>query len=62
MSIAPEADVMAAFSERIQASGYTQTKSLFRIRWKDEVDDSLIGAIIDASIEMKKDDTSFWKS
>ena len=62
MSIAPEADIMAAFAERIQASGYTQTKGLFRIRWKDEVDDRLIRAIIDASIEMKKDDTSFWKS
>ncbi|ADI00192.1 iron chaperone [Salisediminibacterium selenitireducens] len=62
LSIAPEEDVMAAFAERIQASGYTQTKGLFRIRWKDEVDYPLIGAIIDASIESKKDETSFWKS
>lgn len=61
-SVAPEAKVMAEFSDRIEAVGYSQTNNLFRIKWNQDVDYKLIQDIIQYNIDDKADCPTFWRS
>lgn len=60
-AVAPEAVPLEVFQERIQESGYTQTKQLFRIKWSQDVDHDLLRDIIAFNIEDKAGHTSFWR-
>ncbi|WP_214760331.1 DUF1801 domain-containing protein [Exiguobacterium sp. s146] len=60
-AVAPEAVPLEVFQERIQESGYTQTKQLFRIKWSQDVDYDLLRDIIAFNIEDKAGHTSFWR-
>ena len=60
-SIAPETKTMKYFSQNINASGYQQSSHLFKIRWNDPIDFSLLKKIIEYNIEDKKDCSTFWR-
>lgn len=60
-AIAPEPVPLEVFKARIQESGYTQTKQLFRIKWDQTVDYDLLRDIIAFNIEDKAGHTSFWR-
>ncbi|WP_416728612.1 iron chaperone [Fictibacillus sp. JL2B1089] len=61
MSIAPEEIAMVRFAERIEEAGYSSTKGLFRIKWKDEVNYELLENIIEFNIKDKAEYTKFWR-
>ncbi|UXS59820.1 iron chaperone [Staphylococcus ureilyticus] len=61
-SVAPEAKVMAEFTEQIEAAGYSQTNNLFRIKWTQDVNYALLKSIIQFNIEDKADCTTFWRT
>ena len=61
MAVAPEEAAMARFAEEIERSGYGRTKGLFRIRWNEPVDFSLLEKLIEFNIEDKADCTTFWR-
>lgn len=61
-SVAPEAKAIAKFTKQIDASAYSQTNNLFRIKWSQDVDCSLLKSIIQFNIEDKADCTTFWRS
>ena len=60
-AISPEAQGIAAFSDDIAKSGYSQTGNLFRIKWNEPVDFHLLERIIRYNIEDKKDCATFWR-
>jgi uncharacterized protein YdhG (YjbR/CyaY superfamily) len=60
-SVSPEVKTMAEFSSRIEQSGYSQTKNIFRILWNQPVDEKLIFDIIRFNIEDKADYQKFWR-
>lgn len=60
-AVAPEAKTMAAFSDEIEASGYSQGAQIFRIKWTDPVDHALLEHIIRYNIEDKKECQTFWR-
>lgn len=62
MAVSPEAQTMKHFSDEIQQAGYSLTSQLFRIKWNEEVDYSLLKRIIQYNIEEKKECTTFWRS
>ncbi len=49
------------FSDDIKASGYGQTKMLFRIGWEQPVDYDLLGKIIAFNIKDKSNIKTFWR-
>ena len=61
ISVAPESAVISLFEKEIDASGYSHTRELFRIKWTDKVDFDLLHKLIANNIEDKKDMTSFWR-
>ncbi|MCY1039126.1 DUF1801 domain-containing protein [Staphylococcus nepalensis] len=61
-SVAPEAKAIAKFTKQIDVSAYSQTNNLFRIKWSQDVDYSLLKSIIQFNIEDKADCTTFWRS
>lgn len=61
-SIAPEAKCMTEFSERIDTAGYSQTNNLFRIKWTQEVDYTLLKDMIQFNIDDKADCSTFWRT
>ncbi|MED1864371.1 iron chaperone [Fictibacillus nanhaiensis] len=61
LSIAPEEVAMLKFADEIKKAGYTFTKGLFRIRWKDEVNYELLEDIIAFNIQDKAEYTKFWR-
>ncbi|UBH13228.1 iron chaperone [Macrococcus armenti] len=61
ITIAPENITMEKFKDEIEAAGYSQTKGLFRIKWADEIDFSLIERIIQFNIEDKEACDTFWR-
>ncbi|ANC77292.1 iron chaperone [Fictibacillus phosphorivorans] len=61
ISIAPEEVTMVKFADDIKKAGYTFTKGLFRIRWKDEVNYELLEKMISFNIEDKAHYTKFWR-
>ncbi len=60
-SISPEVKTMTEFRSRIEQSGYSQTKNIFRILWDQPVDEKLIFDIIRYNIEDKIDYQKFWR-
>jgi uncharacterized protein YdhG (YjbR/CyaY superfamily) len=60
-SVSPEVKTMAEFSTRIEQSGYSQTKNIFRILWNQPVDEKLIFDIVRFNIEDKADYQKFWR-
>ncbi|MFV0466084.1 MAG: iron chaperone [Lachnospiraceae bacterium] len=60
-SVNPEIDGIAFFEEKIKKSGYTNTKGIFRILWNQEIDYSLIEAIIAYNMKEKAQYTAFWR-
>ena len=60
-AVSPEAQGVAAFTDDIAKSGYSQTSNLFRIQWDEPVDFLLLERIIRYNIEDKKDCTTFWR-
>lgn len=61
ISIAPESKTIAKFSQEILKSGYTHTKEIFRIKWDDKINYTLLKEIIEYNIEDKKDYDAFWR-
>ena len=52
---------MAQFSSEIEQAGYSQTPNLFRIKWDEPVDFSLLERIIQYNIADKADCPTFWR-
>lgn len=61
ISVAPERAAMIRFSDQIEKAGYSQAMQIFRIRWSDEIDYSLLERIIRFNIEDKAGCTTFWR-
>ncbi len=61
LAIAPETVAIERFSDDIKASGYRQTKMLFRIGWEQPVDYDLLGKIIAFNIKDKSNIKTFWR-
>ena len=60
-SVSPEAKGMEQFSDEIREAGYSQTNNLFRIKWDDTVDFSLLERIIEFNRADKADCMTFWR-
>lgn len=61
MSVAPERKAMMEFAQAIEDAGYSATKELFRIRWGQEVEETLIDDIILFNRKDKANCRSFWR-
>jgi uncharacterized protein YdhG (YjbR/CyaY superfamily) len=61
IAIAPESKALDKFREKINDVGYIATKEIFRIKWNQEVNYSLINEIIKYNINDKKDSQKFWR-
>ena len=61
VSVAPEEVTMVHFADRIKEAGYSATKRLFRIPWKDSVDYKLLEDMITYNIQEKAEFTGFWR-
>lgn len=60
-AVSPEAQTITVFSDAIANSGYSRGSNLFRIKWIDPVDFSLLETIIRYNLKDKKDCTTFWR-
>lgn len=61
IAIAPEQAGISQFTEDIEKAGYTHTKELFRIKWKQNIDYALLAKIIEFNIIDKADYSKFWR-
>ena len=61
IAVAPESVAIEKFSAEIARSGYSQSSQIFRIRWEEEGDFSLLEQIIQYNRKDKADCTSFWR-
>ncbi|HHW30366.1 MAG TPA: iron chaperone [Clostridiaceae bacterium] len=61
IAVAPEEKAIKIFEKEIEEAGYSHTKGLFRIKWKDKVDYDLLKKIVTYNIEDKKDMVRFWR-
>ncbi|WP_414045213.1 iron chaperone [Macrococcus equi] len=61
ISIAPENHTMSVFKDKIDASGYAQTKGLYKVKWNDTMNYDLLREIIEYNIEDKQDVNTFWR-
>lgn len=61
VAIAPEKAGMEHFTAEIEKSGYGQSTHLFRIKWSDTIDYSLLERIIAYNREDKSDYSAFWR-
>ena len=61
IAVSPEKAGLRQFSDRITQSGYETTKEIFRIRWENPVDYSLLEDMIRFNIEDKADCKTFWR-
>lgn len=61
LGVTPEQVGIQHFSKEITQAGYEQSKMIFRIKWSDEVNYSLLKAIIEYNIDDKKDCKAFWR-
>ena len=60
-SVAPEKATMLNFAREIEQAGYDQTALLFRIRWEQFIDLSLLEKMIRFNIVDKEKCSSFWR-
>lgn len=61
IAVAPEKKALHYFAEKIKASGYEQSKEIFRIALDQSVDYALLQSIIEYNILDKSDTTTFWR-
>lgn len=61
MSVAPEEVGMVKFADDIAEAGYSATKGLFRIPWKEPVNYELLEKMIEFNIQDKAEYTKFWR-
>lgn len=61
MSVSPEEAGIAHFADDIAKAGYSATKGLFRIPWKELVNYELLEKMIEYNIKDKADYTGFWR-
>ncbi|MBN3490261.1 DUF1801 domain-containing protein [Acholeplasma equirhinis] len=62
MSIAPELKAMTYFRDEIIMAGYEETSQLFRIKYKEPVNYTLLKRIIDFNIKDKMGYDKFWRA
>lgn len=60
-AVAPEPQGIKEFSGEIAKSGYRQSSNLFRIRWEEPVNFSLLEQIIIYNRKDKAQCSSFWR-
>jgi uncharacterized protein len=61
LSVSPEVAGIAQFADDIAKAGYSATKGLFRISWKEPVNYELLENMIEFNILDKADYTNFWR-
>jgi uncharacterized protein YdhG (YjbR/CyaY superfamily) len=61
LSVSPENAGITQFSNDIAQAGYSATKGLFRIPWKERVNYELLEKIIEFNIQDKAEYPSFWR-
>lgn len=61
MAVAPEKAGLKQFETELAACEYEATKEIFRIKWNQPVDYSLLKDIIQFNIVDKADYTTFWR-
>ncbi len=61
LNIATEEPSMSVFEHKIKTNNYTLKKMLFQIKAAQSVDFSLLKAMLDFTLEDKKDINTFWK-
>lgn len=61
LAISPELAGMVHFTEVIAKVGYSQSKMLFRIKWEEPVEYSLLDEIIKFNCLDKADCKTFWR-
>ncbi|OMF17900.1 iron chaperone [Paenibacillus amylolyticus] len=61
LAVAPEKAGMIRFSEEITQAGYDHTKELVRMKWKQEIDFSLLERMIEFNIADKAECSTFWR-
>lgn len=59
-SVSPELQVLEEYRNKLDEAGYSHSKALFRILWKQDVNYPLLEEIIERSIEFKKGSKTFW--
>lgn len=59
-SMAPERKILDDFRDALSEAKYSHSKALFRIRWDQPVDHTLLTAMLERSIEFKKGSKTFW--
>ncbi|MBM7551552.1 iron chaperone [Thalassobacillus pellis] len=61
LSVSPEEAGIAQFADDIKQAGYSSTKGLFRILWKEPVNYELLKKMIEFNREDKAEYTKFWR-
>ncbi|MEO2213244.1 iron chaperone [Paenibacillus amylolyticus] len=61
LAVAPEKAGIIRFSEEITQAGYDHTKELIRMKWKQEIDFSLLERMIEFNIADKAECSTFWR-
>lgn len=61
MAVTPEGATIEKFENEIKEAGYSCSKMLFRIRWDQSVDYSLLEKMIEFNIVDKADYKLFWR-
>ncbi|MCP1184222.1 iron chaperone [Paenibacillus sp. 1781tsa1] len=61
LAVAPEKAGINRFSEEIIKAGYDHTKELVRMKWKQEIDFSLLERMIEFNIADKAECSTFWR-
>lgn len=61
LSVAPENTPLSTYRERIEKTGYSTAKKIFRIGWDQKVDYELLKEIVAYTIDFKKDHDKFWE-
>ena len=60
-AVSPEVKGIEKFSDEIVESGYSHGKNIFRIKWDDPVEYTLLERMIQFNIDDKKECTAFWR-
>lgn len=61
IAVSPEIKTMSEFSDDIKKSGYSQSSNIFRIKWSQQVDYSLLERVISYNMKDKEGYLAFWR-
>ena len=61
IAVSPEIKGIQMFVDDIEEAGYTYGTNIFRIKWQDKVDYTLLHRIITFNIKDKSDCKTFWR-